>query len=85
MTAILDLPLSIITDYIIHAVEKEKDQLAWELWTSVYPNMVLGYIKFKDFTSFKTDLLKKPLQYSHKTPEEIENELLDVIAAYERR
>lgn len=85
LTAILDLPISIIYDYLKYGIEKEKEKIAWDLWTSLYPFMVIGYVKFKPFEKFKKDLFKPQPKYSNKTLKEIQNEMIKVIAAYESR
>jgi hypothetical protein len=79
----MDLPLS--ADYILHAVEKENDATAWDLWSGLYPQMMLGYIKTQDFADFKKSLFVKENQTSKKTHEEIQTEMMRVVAAYEGR
>lgn len=83
MSAILDLPFSV--DLIVHAFEQEKEQFAWELWKSMYPNMMIGFQEFVKFEDYKNKLFTEQQKYSKKTKEEIEEEMLTVVAAYEGR
>ena len=41
----MDLPFDM--EYISHALEKEKEQTIWDLWKSIYPNMMAGFMDFK--------------------------------------
>jgi len=79
----MDLPISV--SYIYHALEKEQETTAWDLWSGLYPQMMLGYIKPQDFADFKKDLFVEEKQVSKKTLEEIESEMMGVVAAYERQ
>jgi len=71
-------------DYIIYALEKEKEQAVWDLWSQLYPWMVTELIKFKSFDEFKRELLKPQIKHSNKAFEEIEREIDQVIAAYKK-
>lgn len=79
----MDLPINI--NLINHAIEQEKEQYAWELWKSMYPNMMAGFQKFIRFEDFKAKLFQKQYQYTEKTSEEIEEEMLAVVALHEGR
>lgn len=82
----MDLPISVAMDYIKHAFEKEKDQAAWELWSGLYPFMATGFIKeIINFDEFKNKIFEKQYQYTQKSLEEIEKEMLEVVAKYEMR
>ncbi len=82
----MDLPLSVAADYILYAVEQEEEQAAWELWRGMYPFMVSGLIKeFIRYDEFKNKLLNRRYKYSQKSLEEIEKEMLAVVAAYKGR
>lgn len=82
----MDLPLSAAVDYLIYAIEQEKEQVAWELWTEMYPFMVSGLIKeFIKFEDFKNKLFQKQYKYTQKSLEEIEEEMLAIVAAYKGR
>lgn len=82
----MDLPLSVTVDYLIYAIEQEKDQAAWELWTKMYPFMVSGLIKeFIKFEDFKNKLFQKQYKYTQKSLEEIEKEMLAVVARHKGR
>jgi len=81
----MDLPLSAAVDYLIYAIEQEKEQVAWELWKALYPQMVIGLIKFVKYDEFKNNLFKKQYQYTQKPLEEIEQEMLAVVAKHKGR
>jgi hypothetical protein len=82
----MDLPLSAAVDYLIYAIEQEKEQAAWELWTEMYPFMVSGLIKeFIKFEDFKNKLFQKQYRYTQKSLDEIEEEMLAIVAAYKGR
>lgn len=83
MTALWDMPISTIIQYIDHAVETENNQVAFKMWNGLYPNMVLEKMNFIGFNEFKETIFKKKKQVPDKTPEEINKELDQVIAAYE--
>lgn len=77
--------MSMAVDYIVYALEKEKEQAVWDLWTQLYPWMVTEFIIFKSFDEFKRELLKPAVKHSNKTLEEIEQEMDRVIAAYKKK
>ncbi len=81
----MDLPLSVAIDYIVYAVEQEKEQAAWELWTEMYPYMALEWLKPIKFEEFKSKLIQKQYQYTQKSLDEIEEEMLAIVAAYKGR
>lgn len=85
MSAILDLPLSTGIDLIFHALEYEKTQTAWDLWTIMYPYMQKKEIESVEFTDFKRKLFEKKHHYSKKSIEEIEAEMMNLVSAYEGR
>jgi len=85
MTAILDLPLSSILPYLEHAVEKEKEKDIWQAWLTLYPLMARGKMDFVPFDQYKKDLMKPAISTTEKTHQEIEDEMLAVISAYEGR
>lgn len=72
-------------EYITHALEKEREAAAWDLWRELYPYMYTKSIEFKDFGTFKAEVFKSKTKPSNKSPEEIRAEMLRVIAAYEGR
>ncbi len=81
----MDLPLSVAVDYLIYAIEQEKEQAAWELWTIIYPYMYMRWIDFIKFEEFKNKLFQKQYKYTQKSLEEIEKEMLAIVAAYKGR
>ena len=82
---IMDLPLSVAIDYIVYAVEQEKEQAAWELWNSLYPFMAMKWINHIKFEEFKDKLFQKQYQYAQKSLDEIEKEMLAVVAKHKGR
>ncbi|MFY0758728.1 hypothetical protein AB1K32_07595 [Metabacillus dongyingensis] len=85
MTAIMDMPLSVIMDFLSHAFDQEKDSSAWELWKALYPFMLMEKLKFMSFDDYKKELFKPKQQFTDITHEEIEREMMEVISAYEGR
>lgn len=83
MAALLDVPLTIAPSLIRNAIEKQKDGLAWGLWKEAYPFMAAGMIKFVPYQDFKRKLTETK-QTSKTDTEEIEKEMLALVAAYER-
>lgn len=72
-------------DYLLYAVEQEKEQAAWELWTAMYPFMALEWLKPIKFKEFKSKLIQKQYRYTQKSLEEIEKEMLAVVAKHKGR
>ena len=81
----MDLPLSAIVDYLLYAIEQEKEQAAWELWTAMYPFMALEWLKPVKFDDFKRKLFQPQYRYTKKSLEEIEKEMLAVVAKHKGR
>jgi hypothetical protein len=77
--------LSAAVDYLIYAIEQEKEQAAWELWIGMYPFMAIEWLKPIKFEEFKNNLFKKQYRYSQKSLDEIEEEMLAIVAAYKGR
>ena len=77
--------MSTAVDYLIYAIEQEKEQAAWELWTEMYPFMALEWLKPIKFEEFKSKLIQKQYQYTQKPLEEIEQEMLAVVAKHKGR
>lgn len=46
--------------------------------------MVAGLLNFVSFSDFTRELLKPQVRYTEKNREEIEQEMLAIVAAYER-
>ena len=66
-------------------MEQEQEEYVWELWSGTYPLMATGLVGFKSYNEFKRTLLKPHIKYSDKSFEEINKEMLAVVAAYEGR
>ncbi len=77
--------MSTAVDYLIYAIEQEKEQAAWELWIGMYPFMAIEWLKPIKFEEFKNNLFKKQYRYSQKSLDEIEEEMLAIVAAYKGR
>lgn len=69
---------------LIKASEKENENFIFDLWKTLYPKMMLGHIDFMDFNTYKEKLMSKK-KTSDKSYEEIEKEMDQVIAAFERQ
>ena len=81
----MDLPLSIAVDYLLYAIEQEKEQAAWELWSGLYPFILMEWIKPIKFGDFKNKLFQKNYRYTKKSLDEIEEEMLAVVAKHKGR
>lgn len=77
--------VSCFVDLIIHALEQEKEELTLDLWKRVYPFMATGLAEFKSYEEFRNELLQSKLKFTDKSSDEIETELMDIIATYEGR
>lgn len=51
----------------------------------LYPWMMAGLIEFISFENYKSKLFEKQYRYTQKSLEEIEKEMLAVVARYEGR
>lgn len=81
----MDLPLSVAVDFLVYAIEQEKEQAAWELWTNMYPFMALEWLNPIKFDEFKNSLFKRQYQYTQKSDDEIMTEMMKVVAAHKGR
>ena len=77
--------MSVVTEYIIYAIEQEKEQAAWELWKTLYPFMAIEWLKPIKFEEFKRKLFQPQYRYTKKSLEEIEKEMLAVVAKHKGR
>ena len=77
--------MSTAVDYLIYAIEQEKEQAAWELWIGMYPFMAIEWLKPIKFEEFKSKLIQKQYRYTQKSLEEIEKEMLAVVAKHKGR
>lgn len=78
----MDLPLSCIYSLLKHANEKEKENAMWEMWLSVYPEMVKKRIEFKSFEKYKSEIMKPQFKYSAKSEDEIIAEMTAIEEKY---
>lgn len=81
LSAILDLEISL--DLLTFAINKEKEDTAWERWIAIYPYMEMKRLEFMSFEKYKKELFEKKPKVSKKTIEDIEEEMTKVIATYE--
>ncbi len=70
---------------LVKSFEKRQEQAIWEGWLSLYPWMEMGYLKFQSFDEFKKSKIHNHARYTLKTNDEIVEELVKVVAAYEGR
>lgn len=68
---------------LTYALEQEKEKELWSAWLTLYPNMQdeETFIPFEEFK--KRTLERSAIRASSKSPEEIEDEMDKIIAAYE--
>lgn len=78
-------PIGHVNKLLNYAIEQEKDQAAWELWKTLYPLMAIERLKPIKFGEFKNSLFKKQYRYSQKSLDEIEEEMLAVVAKHKGR
>lgn len=81
----MDLPLSVAVDFLVYAIEQEKEQAAWELWTNIYPFMAIEWLKPIKFEEFKRKLFQPQYRYTQKSLDEIEEEMLAVVVKHKGR
>lgn len=75
-----DLPLSVAAEFLSHALKEERESTAWELWKSMYPNMMIGRQEFLSFSDYKKKIFEKPVRYTEKKKEEIIDEMMAIRA-----
>ena len=81
----MDLPLSVVVEYLIYAVEQEKEKAAWELWSGLYPFILMEWIKPIKYEDFKAKLFQRQYRYTQKPLDEIEKEMLAVVAKHKSK
>ncbi|MCK9326509.1 MAG: hypothetical protein M0P69_13545 [Bacteroidales bacterium] len=57
--------------FLTHAIDQEREQKAWELWTALYPSMNIGTLSFIKFEDFKKRLFNPQQKYSQKSKSDI--------------
>lgn len=67
--SIKNLPIKFGLKMINHAIEKENEGKAWQMWLTQYPNM--DKKTFKPFSQFLKEVCKPVLQVSRKSSDEI--------------
>lgn len=77
--------MSVAVDFLVYAIEQEKEQAAWELWTNMYPFMAIEWLKPIKFEKFKEELFQPQYRYTQKPLEEIEQEMLAAVAKHRGR
>ena len=73
----MDMPIS--SKYITHALERERDVVCWDMWISLYPDMMKEYLKFISFDDFKKSIFSKEHKYTSISTEDIEKEFNGII------
>ena len=79
------MDISLTTELLTHALEKENEAFIFSSWNGLYPLMVTGQIPFKSFDDYKKEICKPRVKATTKTPEEIMQELKRVIEQHEGR
>ena len=77
--------MSVAVDFLAYAIEQEKEQAAWELWKTLYPFMAIEWLKPIKFEEFKRKLFQPQYRYTQKSLDEIEKEMLAVVAKHKGR
>ena len=72
-----------INKLVVGALEKEKENWAWDMWLTLYPNMDKN--TFKSFEQYKAELFKPITKTTEKTSEQIMQEFEKVIEQHEGR
>ena len=67
---------------LIEALRKERENDAWDMWLTLYPKMTKE--DFMSFEDFKKEVIKPVVRTSNKTREEIEEEMLKIVALDKR-
>jgi len=83
--AISDLPLSALFSLITHAAEREREQLTWGLWASLYPEMYSRRVAAVSYADYRRQLIGAEGRPSDKSADEVEAEMAAIIARYESR
>lgn len=78
-----EIKLKNITQLIIDSLKKEKENWAWDMWLTLYPNMDKN--TFKSFEQYKAELFKPITKTTEKTSEQIMQEFEKVIEQHEGR
>lgn len=68
---------------LIEAVKDVRDKELLDVWKTLYPFMVMKQIEHVEFHEFKDKATQKSINYSDISSEEIENEMIKLVAAYE--
>lgn len=75
------LPIKHITRLLIKAYEKQKENSAWELYVSLYPNMSEDtFISFEKFYN-----PQKKVEIEEKSEEEILREVKEILDTFNER
>lgn len=77
--------MSVISDYLVYAAEKEREKYAWDLWVSLYPQMNLGRLNFVPFAEFKKQVFQPQPKATTKTRTEIMSEMMLVVINHKGR
>ncbi len=79
------LPVTSLIDFVKYAIEQEQEDMVWEQWNQLQPMMLAGFIEYKPYEEFKRKLLKPSIKYTDISYEEVEKEMLSVVAQYESK
>jgi len=73
--------MDITFELIEYAVDQEREDEIWGLWKLLYPQMQSGMMNFMPYSDFKAKHNNAKC-ITHKTEEEIEEEMLKVVSSY---
>ena len=80
------MPIGLVLPMLEHAGKKEKEETIRDIYMAKYPLMVQGHLEFEDYGTFKLRMESQSLTISQpKSYEEIEEEMAQVVKAYERQ
>ncbi len=83
MALIKGLPITSMIEFIKYGIEQEQESIVWEQWKELQPMMLAGFVEYKPYDEFKRVLMKPKIKYSDKSYEEVEREMLKIVAHYE--
>ena len=66
-----------------HAVERTKEDAAWDVWVGMYPFMTEE--TFKTFEEFRDEACQATVQYSEKSDEEVMEEMTRIAESHEKQ
>lgn len=70
-----------------HAIEQDNERVCWEMWLTIFPDMMRKKIEYISFESFKKNALNSPknVEYSILTSTEVIDEMEAIVNQYRKR